>query len=269
MGSGNPLWGRSVLVLEDEPLIALELLDELRAAGASIIAARRWLSWARPEVDESAATPVVAMLPRRAEPPLPSTNPVPEVHDRASLVRALQYGLKRAGCYHGQITGEWTRESRKAMRALTIHLNAQLPVEAPDDVLLALVEGQPDNICNAACPSGEALAGDGRCLSTALLAKDVPAPRPFGVTVTERAMPESTIRGRASTTNGWPNATIAPAIAPLEGRMALAGPKSPTAAALPAPRAPIRRQYVSRAAASTRTGFSASFFKRLDRMGNL
>jgi DNA-binding response OmpR family regulator len=39
VGNGNPLRGRSVLVLEDEPLIALELLDELRAAGASVIAA--------------------------------------------------------------------------------------------------------------------------------------------------------------------------------------------------------------------------------------
>jgi CheY-like chemotaxis protein len=41
VGSDSPLFGRSVLVVEDEPLIALELLDELRAAGASIIAATK------------------------------------------------------------------------------------------------------------------------------------------------------------------------------------------------------------------------------------
>lgn len=40
MGSVNPLLGRSVLIAEDdEPLIALELHDELRVVGASIIAA--------------------------------------------------------------------------------------------------------------------------------------------------------------------------------------------------------------------------------------
>ena len=39
MGSVNPLRGRSVLIVEDEPLIALELHDALRIAGASILAA--------------------------------------------------------------------------------------------------------------------------------------------------------------------------------------------------------------------------------------
>jgi CheY-like chemotaxis protein len=39
MGSVNPLLGRSVLIVEDEPLIALELHDALHRAGASIHAA--------------------------------------------------------------------------------------------------------------------------------------------------------------------------------------------------------------------------------------
>jgi len=39
MGSVNPLMGRSVLIVEDEPLIALELHDALHKAGASILAA--------------------------------------------------------------------------------------------------------------------------------------------------------------------------------------------------------------------------------------
>ena len=39
MGSANPLLGRSVLIVEDEPLIALELHNALRTAGASILAA--------------------------------------------------------------------------------------------------------------------------------------------------------------------------------------------------------------------------------------
>src|SRR5262245_23531170 len=39
MGSVNPLFGRCVLILEDEPLIALDLHDALHKAGASILAA--------------------------------------------------------------------------------------------------------------------------------------------------------------------------------------------------------------------------------------
>jgi len=38
MGSVNPLLGRSVLIVEDEPLIALDLHDALHKAGASILA---------------------------------------------------------------------------------------------------------------------------------------------------------------------------------------------------------------------------------------
>jgi CheY-like chemotaxis protein len=39
MGSVNPLMDRSVLIVEDEPLIALDLHDALHEAGASILAA--------------------------------------------------------------------------------------------------------------------------------------------------------------------------------------------------------------------------------------
>ena len=39
MGSVNPLRGRSLLIVEDEPLIALELHTALHMAGGSILAA--------------------------------------------------------------------------------------------------------------------------------------------------------------------------------------------------------------------------------------
>jgi CheY-like chemotaxis protein len=39
MGSVNPLLGRSVLIVEDEPPIALDLHSAFQAAGASILAA--------------------------------------------------------------------------------------------------------------------------------------------------------------------------------------------------------------------------------------
>jgi CheY-like chemotaxis protein len=40
MGSANPLTGRSILVVEDEPLIALEMAALLQSAGAKVLAAR-------------------------------------------------------------------------------------------------------------------------------------------------------------------------------------------------------------------------------------
>ena len=39
MGSISPLWRRSILVVEDEPLIALDIHQTLAAAGASVLAA--------------------------------------------------------------------------------------------------------------------------------------------------------------------------------------------------------------------------------------
>src|SRR5438552_617023 len=40
MGSAYPLTGRSILVVEDEPLIALEMAALLKSAGANVLSAR-------------------------------------------------------------------------------------------------------------------------------------------------------------------------------------------------------------------------------------
>jgi hypothetical protein len=246
------------------------------ASGAAVaiaeqvgIAPSGWRSWSRTKVSRVAAAPVdpwpapvVVTLPRRTSEPA-SLSPAPR--DGVSLVRALQRELKRTGCYHGPVSGEWTRESRKAMQALTVRLNAELPVEAPDAVLLALVEGQPENICSASCPSGEGLGGDGRCLPTALLAKNLPTPPAASVTVTERAVPQTTVSGWTSgVTANTPEAAPPPVALP-EGRMALAGPRSagPQLQGQPAvPPQPIAPQRPARA------GFGPGFFRQLDRLGN-
>ena len=61
--------------------------------------------------------------------------------DPASLARALQRELKRAGCYNGEINGIWTPSTRQAMKTYTDIVNARLPVTNPDPVLLALIQG--------------------------------------------------------------------------------------------------------------------------------
>ena len=91
---------------------------------------------AAPAVSSKPLTPAVA--PQRA-----TATP----GDRASLARELQRELKRVGCYSGDINGVWTTSSRMAMKSFTDQVNASLPIDNPDYVLLSLVQGQQDKAC--------------------------------------------------------------------------------------------------------------------------
>ena len=91
--------------------------------------------------------------------------------DRASLIRELQRELKRVGCYSGDVNGVWTTSSRMAMKSFTDYVNASLPIDNPDQVLLSLVRGQQDGMCGAPCPSGQTTNENGRCMPSAILTK--------------------------------------------------------------------------------------------------
>ena len=67
----------------------------------------------------------------------PATRAVAVPNDRASLARALQRELQRVGCYDGEINGNWSTSTRMAMKAFTDRVNASLPTDAPDYILLA------------------------------------------------------------------------------------------------------------------------------------
>lgn len=82
--------------------------------------------------------------------------------DGKSLARALQTGLNRARCYDGPINGNWTTKSKDAMRRFVVATNAQLPVEYPDQILLALVESNHTAVC--AKVQEEASTGTGEVL---------------------------------------------------------------------------------------------------------
>jgi len=117
-----------------------------------------------PDRNASAAVPAP-----RPVPPSQRANPLPG--DRISLVRELQRELKRVGCYSGDISGVWTTSSRMAMKSLTDQVNATLPIDNPDHVLLSLARGQPDGACGAPCPTGQTTSENGRCIPGAILAK--------------------------------------------------------------------------------------------------
>jgi hypothetical protein len=123
--------------------------------------------------------PVYTVTARAPDPvpAAPSTAPAAyrpiDPADHAALARALQRELKRVGCYQGEITGVWTTSSRMAMKTFNERVNATLPVDSPDPVLLSLVQGHRDRACGAACPAGQTAVEGGACLPSAVAAKAV------------------------------------------------------------------------------------------------
>ena len=94
------------------------------------------------------ATPAVARVDQASTVSIDADVP-PMPEDMRDLTRAVQTALKRAGCYHGGVDGVWAGQTRAAMEQFTIRVNARLPVDKPDDVLLALVETHDDVSCSA------------------------------------------------------------------------------------------------------------------------
>jgi peptidoglycan hydrolase-like protein with peptidoglycan-binding domain len=156
--------------------------------------------------------------------------------DGAGLIREIQRHLKRIGCYRGEVTGVWSPSVRQAMRAFTQRANATLPVDEPDPVLLAMVQGHAPGACSATCPEGEDRAANGRCVPSALVAGTAPDK---GAAKARTASADS---GKKR-----PGAEIATGSAPptaqgpTDGRMSLAGPPVADTPKAKRPRAVSRR----------------------------
>jgi hypothetical protein len=174
---------------------------------------------------------VVAIVPRAVEKPAAFELKAPPMSipgDPVSLTRELQRGLRRVGCYDGEINGSWTPASRRAMKAFTDRVNASLPMDRPDYILLRLVQSSPERVCGAGCPSGQSISDGGRCLPDALLAQAAKRGQPTQPVTSGRANADRPV----ATTSGWSTTTTVatrelPAVP--EGRMALAGPNSAAA----------------------------------------
>ncbi len=96
---------------------------------------------------------------------------VSDPETRVALASDLQRELKRAGCYGGEVTGTWNLATRRAMAAFVDRANATLPIDQPDYVLLALVQGHREIACAAGCPTGQVASEDGRCMPRAVVAQ--------------------------------------------------------------------------------------------------
>jgi hypothetical protein len=111
----------------------------------------------RPVVSDASAKRISSTKPGDAE-------------AREQLVRDIQYELKRAGCYDGEVSGAWTNNTRQAMQTFTQRMNAALPVDQPDYVLLTLLQAQKAQSCKSGCPVGQVAEG-GRCIPRAIVAQ--------------------------------------------------------------------------------------------------
>lgn len=90
--------------------------------------------------------------------------------DQAALARELQRELKRVGCYNGEISGVWTTSSRLAMKTFVERVNAALPIDKPDPVLLSLVQAHRERACGVGCPDGQTVQAGGACGPSAVAA---------------------------------------------------------------------------------------------------
>lgn len=82
---------------------------------------------------------------------------------RRRLASSIQSELKRVGCYAGEVDGEWGSATQRAMRDFNGRINASLPIEQPDYILLTLLQGHAERACAAGCPDGQTKADNGTC----------------------------------------------------------------------------------------------------------
>ena len=118
--------------------------------------------------------PVVVTLPSRAQlasPGAPSDLVVPL--SQFAIAREAQKEMRRLGCYEGESSGIWTPSSRLAAQRFVDLVNAKLPADKPDEILLALLRDQSGAICGQ-CQRGEARDPSGRCMPTALIKASTP-----------------------------------------------------------------------------------------------
>lgn len=149
---------------------------------------------------------------------------------RSTLASDIQRELKRVGCYEGDVNGDWGSATRKAMKSFTERVNATLPVDEPDYILLTLVQGQSTPACGKSCPAGQSIASDGRCLPTAVIAqaqrRAVPKPAAAQEKIEKASKPAVT---RGTAVASWETeVTPAPRAELPSGRMAIGAPATST-----------------------------------------
>lgn len=94
-----------------------------------------------------------------------------DASERLKVASDIQTELQRVGCYAGEIDGVWGGASRRALATFLDRVNATLPTDQPDVILLTLIRAQPAGTCGVDCPAGQELNGANQCVPSAILAQ--------------------------------------------------------------------------------------------------
>ena len=229
-----------VLVLSGLAVGAYGLLDSKNAGHAKgadrIIDAPARPVMARPASNEVAFSAPAVVVTIATHPnalkALGQNVAIPKGRD--ALTRALQEELRRVGCYDGKVNGAWTPTTRRAMKAFIDRVNATLPIEQPDQILYVMVKGKRAQVCGVPCPTGQSFGEDGRCLPEGILAKVknnvlAATAEPSWKPTLQPTGNLGVITAWSPTSTGGLGATQPLTSAPVDVRMALAGPMSPVA----------------------------------------
>jgi hypothetical protein len=161
---------------------------------------------------------------------------------RYRLVVDLQQELKRVGCYWGRADGSWGSGTRHALQSFMARVNAALPSDEPDYLLLSLLKSQSGEVCGA-CPADQVQASGGRCIPQTTVAYGQPNTEATTAGAPSSALPWQTTTPAPSTKpvfTALPNSVVS--TEPLPGRMAIGAP-----AVLP----PVNSDYAPAAVAAT------------------
>jgi hypothetical protein len=141
----------------------------LLASAAALFAMSYAIGWPARSAppDREAATVLVVAQGGAASKTQTYSPPVPVPRDTNALIRELQRQLKRVGCYDGAPDGKWSPQLRSAIKAFADRVNAKLPVDRPDYILLRLTAAHEGRACGmaeskASLPSSPSLLREGR-----------------------------------------------------------------------------------------------------------
>ena len=220
----RPAKARKYVETKPAPAAAVETITIAAAARRPVsemspISTWQTAVWAGPEARGRQAQPV-------------SSKPG-DAAARYELTRDLQRELKRVGCYAGRIDGNWGSGSKTAMFTFMDRVNAALPVDEPDYILLTLLKAHAAASCGPDCPAGQALSDQGRCLPKAILAQAARRAT-YGVAQQfnrpSKATGEVQIAWTAETTRAPAAVAKSAPPVPLPGRMSVGGPPPESAA---------------------------------------
>ncbi len=205
---------------------------------------RRWARQPEPAVAQAPAAPIEPRLvsgPTPASPPTKtvriSDTPPKTGEAQRALSRNIQRELQRVGCYAGALDGDWTPATQSAMRTFNDSVRVQLPVTAPDYILLTLLQGHTTRACRPVDRAINAKAQPARPTTRAEASTEpvVPVARPATIAQPRPASQPapSPLVPPVAFTAPVAGPVVIPSAAPLPGRMAVGAPPPPPASVTP------------------------------------